>query len=149
MVLTIAVLRVPIWFDECLNPLPEGSLLDFAVIWDEDNDVRIVPAIAALHFAALLGPVRFIGERQGSLTLLIDPKAVAAWSPGEFESYRTAVRNVSQSLDDPWSATIDTVLGTEHSIAHAPRDLVLAYLKNIELLWQLGRKPYQRISTPN
>jgi hypothetical protein len=138
-----SVLRVPIWFDEYLNPLQEGALLDFAVIWDEDHDERVIPAIAALHFAALLGPVRFIGERKGSLTVLIDPKAVKAWSPDELENYRAAVSKVSQSMDDPWTATVDTVLGTEHMIVHAPRDHVVGYLKNIEVLWRLGRKPYQ------
>jgi hypothetical protein len=138
-----SVLRVPIWFDECLNRLPQGALLDFAIIWDEDHDERVIPAIAALHFAALLGPARFIGERKGSLTVLVDPKAVQAWSPDQLENYRAAVRKVSQSLDDPWTATVDTVLGTEHSIVDAPRDHVIGYLKNIEVLWRLGRKPYQ------
>src|SRR6266851_5089800 len=32
-----SVLRVPIWQDEWLNPLAQGLLLDFAVIWDEDH----------------------------------------------------------------------------------------------------------------
>jgi hypothetical protein len=27
-----SVLRVPIWHDERLNPLPQGELLDFAII---------------------------------------------------------------------------------------------------------------------
>jgi len=138
-----SVLRVPIWFDECLNPLSQGALLDFAVIWDEDHDERIVPAIAALHFATLLGPVRFIGERKGRLTVLIDPNTVEAWSAGEFGDYRTAVSRVGHGLDDPWLTTVDTVLGTVHSIVDARKGDVDEYLKNIERLWQLGRKPYQ------
>lgn len=138
-----SVLRVPIWFDEYLNPLPNGALLDFAIIWDEDHDERVIPAIAALHFAALLAPVRFIGERKGTLTVLIDPNAAKASSPNEFETYRTAVNKVSRALDDPWTATVDTVQGTEHSIIQAPKDHVTPYLKNIEALWQLGRKSYR------
>ena len=31
-----SVLRAPIWHDERLKPLPQGELLDLAIIWDED-----------------------------------------------------------------------------------------------------------------
>jgi hypothetical protein len=37
-----SVLRVPIWQDEWLNPVAQGMLLDFAVIWDEDHDARVM-----------------------------------------------------------------------------------------------------------
>ena len=63
-----SVLRVPIWQDEWLSPLPQGALLDFAVIWDEDHDERVMQVIEELYFSGLLGPVRFVGERKGSLT---------------------------------------------------------------------------------
>jgi hypothetical protein len=60
-----SVLRVPIWHDEGLNPLPQVALLDFAIICDEDHDERVMGAIEALYFRGLLAPVRFIGERVG------------------------------------------------------------------------------------
>jgi hypothetical protein len=66
-----SVLRVPIWQDEWLNPLAQGLLLDFAVIWDEDHDARVMEAVETLYFSGLLSPVRFIGERKGSLSVLI------------------------------------------------------------------------------
>src|SRR4051812_6684669 len=62
-----SILRVPIWQDEWLNLLAQGLLLDFAVIWDEDHDARVMEAVEALYFSGLLSPVRFIGERKGSL----------------------------------------------------------------------------------
>src|ERR1700692_4902503 len=66
-----SVLQVPIWQDQWLNPLPLGSLLDFAVIWDEDHDERVIEVIENIYFSGLLAPVRFIGERKGSLSVLI------------------------------------------------------------------------------
>ena len=71
-----SVLRVPIWHDEWLNPLTQASLLDFAIIWDEDHDVRVVNAIEEMYFAGLLAPVRFIGERSGRLSVLLAARKI-------------------------------------------------------------------------
>jgi hypothetical protein len=136
-----SVLRVPIWQDEWLNPLGQASLLDFAVIWDEDHDERVIEVIEALYFGGLLAPVRFIGERKGNLSVLIDAKTVEAWDRAALKNYRGAVSDVSQRLEDPWPATVDVVAGPKHSIIHAPAENVSLYLRNIELLWQLGRHP--------
>lgn len=150
-----SVLRVPIWQDEWLNPQPHGALLDFAVIWDEDHDERVMEVIGDLYFGGLLAPVRFIGERKGSLNVLLDAKTVDAWDHAALKNYGDAVSHISQGLEDPWPATVDTVLGPHHSIIHAPQENVIMYLQNIQLLWQLGRKPhdarssYQRRSAPN
>lgn len=144
-----SILRMPIWQDEWLNPISPGALLDFAVIWDEDHDERVIQVIEELYFAGLMGPVRFIGERKGSLSVLIDPETVNAWAPAGLESYREAVSHISQAADDPWPATVDTILGADHSIIQEPPKDVAVYLKNIHLLWQLGRKTHQRSSAPN
>src|SRR4051794_24878565 len=144
-----SVLRVPIWQDEWLNPLPQAALLDFAVLWDEDHDERVVQAIEEIYFAGLMGPVRFIGERKGGLSVLIHSNQSLPWTPDALNSYHEAVSRISNGLDDPWPATVDMVLGSEHSIINAPRENMIGYLKNIDMLWQLGRKPYQRVVTPN
>ena len=136
-----SVLRVPIWHDEWLNPLHQGVLLDFAVIWDEDHDERVIDVIEGLYFGGLLAPVRFIGERKGSLSVLVEAKTVEAWDRAALKAYREAVSDVGQSQEDPWPATVDVVLGSKHSIIHAPAEHVSLYLRNIELLWQLGRHP--------
>ena len=106
-----SVLRVPMWQDELLNPLPQGALLDFAVLWDEDHDERVVPAIEEICFAGLMGPVRFIGERKGSLNVLIHSSPASPWAPAALNSYRDAVSRISNGLADPWPATVDTVFG--------------------------------------
>lgn len=135
-----SVLRVPIWQDEWLNPLRQGALLDFAVIWDEDHDERVIEVIADLYFAGLLAPIRFIGERKGSLSVLIDEKTVEAWDHAALKNYRDAVSDVGQSLEDPWPTTVDAVSGSKHSIIHASKEDVALYLRNIRMLWLLGAK---------
>ena len=133
-----SVLRVPIWQDEWLNPLGQASLLDFAVIWDEDHDERVIDVVEALYFRGLLAPVRFIGERKGSLSVLVEAKTVDAWDRAALKAYREAVSDVGQSQEDPWPATVGAVLGPHRSIIHAPEEDVSLYLRNIQLLWKLG-----------
>jgi hypothetical protein len=135
-----SVLRVPIWQDQWLNPLPRGSLLDFAVIWDEDHDERVIQVTEDLYFCGLLAPVRFVGERKGSLSVLIDEKTVQAWDHAALKDYREAVNDVGRSLEDPWPTTVDAVSGSKHSIIHASKEDVTLYLRNIQMLWFLGAK---------
>ncbi|MGH7592632.1 MAG: hypothetical protein ACRELE_02070 [Gemmatimonadales bacterium] len=136
-----SVLRVPIWQDEWLNPRAQGALLDFAVIWDEDHDERVIDALEMLYFGGLLAPVRFIGERKGNLSVLIDAKTLEAWDHGAFKGYREALGDISRGLEDPWPVTVGPVLGPKQSIIHAAPENVITYLQNIQLLWQLGMKP--------
>src|SRR5260370_21913517 len=74
-----SILRAQVWQDERLKPLKKGMLADFAVIWDEDHDERVIEVIEWLYFEGLLSPIRFIGERKGSLTVLLDAKTLYNW----------------------------------------------------------------------
>ncbi len=136
-----SVLRVPIWHDEWLKPLRQGELLDFAIIWDEDHDHRVIEPIEEMYFGGLLAPVRFIGERKGTLSVLIDSGTMEVWDEKTLRNYRAAVNRISQSLDDPWPVTVDQVFGRESSIVHGAPGDIETYLKNIQLLWKLGRRP--------
>src|SRR5438093_42433 len=66
-----SVLRAVTWHDTFLTALPRAALLDFAIIWDEDHDARVIQVVNELYFEGLLAPVRFIGERKGGLTVLV------------------------------------------------------------------------------
>ena len=88
------------------------------------------------------------GERKGTLSVLIDDETARDWGPVLLKSYRLTVQQMSQALDDPWPADVDTTLGSGHSIIHEPLQDVSVYLKNIQLLWKLGRKPYHRSTNP-
>src|SRR5260370_15534285 len=137
-----SVRRVPIGHYERLKSLRQGERLDFAIIWDEDHDDRVIEPIEEMYFAGLLAPVRFIGERKGTLSVLIDSET-AAWDEKTRRNYHAAVNRISQSLDDPWPVNVDPVFGfrPESSIVHGAAEEIATYLKNIQLLWKLGRRP--------
>jgi len=135
-----SVLRVPTWHDELMHQLQFGRFLDFAIIWDEDHDDRVVDAILVMYLGGLLAPVRFIGERKGVLSVLLAPAAVQAWDDHTFQRYREDVADVCTSLEDPWTADVNSMDSSQHSIIQAPAENVATYLKNIDMLWQLGSR---------
>lgn len=135
-----SVLRAPIWHDDSLNPLPHGDLLDFAVIWDEDHDVRVITALEEMYFGGLLSPVRFIGERGGRLTVLLAARTLETWTGSMLLDYRAAVSRLSHGLAEPWPSTVDEIFGRDHSIMEGTVEEVDTYLDDIVLQWQLGRK---------
>lgn len=144
-----SVLRAVTWHDSCLNPLPNAEFLDFAVIWDEDHDTRVMMVVETMYFDGLLAPVRFIGERKGGLIVLVAPETAAAWDlPSYTQRIEDAVRR--SGLDDWWNVVVGYV-GTECSIIDATPEKVAVYLQNIDNLWNLGTKPRprpERLSDP-
>lgn len=122
-----------------------GRIHDFAVIWDEDHDERIVGVAERLHLAGLLWPVAFIGERKGNVTVLLSQRAgpVEANEPDYMDAVVAIVRSVD---DDVW----DVRFGTFHrdpanddrqtnpaGIIADDEAAVVAYLQSIDVLWQL------------
>jgi hypothetical protein len=126
--------------DELLNPLQSATFLDFAIVWDEDHDERIIDAILILYLGGLLAPVRFIGERKGVLSILLAPAVIDAWDEPTLQRYRDDVESVCTSLEDPWTAEVNSVDSSRHSIIHAAPEDVATYLKNIDMLWRLGTR---------
>ncbi|KGB55946.1 hypothetical protein FG91_00830 [Sphingopyxis sp. LC81] len=125
-----------------------GRIHDFAVIWDEDHDTRVVEIAEQLHMAGLLWPVVFIGERKGMLTLLlwagVDPtKERADW----FELVEHLADTVVEN--DVWNVEIGRFerdpanrrqLTEPAEIIAGDDSETVAYLQAIDLLWQLGEK---------
>ena len=148
-----SVLRAPIWQDKWLNQMPTGEMLDFAIIWDEDHDERVLEVVEKLYFAGLLPPVRFIGERKGTLSVLIDGETMAAWKPTTLKKYQEAISKISGAQNDPWPAHVSSVtslasiparaISLDPSIIHADRVTIVAYLQNIERRWNVGIKQYK------
>lgn len=121
---------------------------DFAVIWDEDHDTRVIRVVERLHMEGLLWPVVFVGERKGVVTLLLDYMG----GPDVFVDASTwldKIREVaSKADDDDWAVEIGmyhrmVVIeeGTQTTplriIPDDPARVVL-YLQSIDVMWQLG-----------
>src|SRR5882757_5583273 len=74
-----SILRAIVFHDPTLEPLSTGALADFAVIWDEDHDTRVIKAVESIYRAGFLGSLLMIGERKGALNAIVsqgvqDPK---------------------------------------------------------------------------
>ncbi len=134
-----------------LKPATPPHVHDFAVIWDEDHDRRVITVIEALYMADLLAPVQFIGERKAFLTIII---AARTWSYGitleEYQKRAEAVVLAALNNQDYWNVEVgifDRSEGSPHqrdtmSIIAAPYFQVSSYMVAIDAMWSLGTKPF-------
>lgn len=117
------------------------ELFDLAIIWDEDHDERVWGVIDRLHVAGLLAPVRFIGERKGNITILLDP----SFDYGEAGSdvYEQLVERVVESdAGDSWALEIRQGIDGDSGIINANSRSVEDYLRGIQACWKLGTTPW-------
>lgn len=140
-----SVLSCPQWVDQLMKPHDNGraEIQKFAVIWDEDHDERVIPIIEAAYIQSLMAPVKFVGERKGHLTVIVDS---LFWSFCQnkktyIKSWESLAGSVS---DDYWSCEVRP----ENEMADAgiiyPDDgKMMVYLQNIDNLWSLGVTPYK------
>lgn len=147
-----SVFRGVEWFDVVRSPLREAQIHDFAVIWDEDHDPRIISAIEQIYMAGLLSPVQFIGERKGVLTLIIAAKFYYRGIEDVLVKYKQQISKISANLSfDSWVSEVgsfDRAPGSSHQctlegIIADEEYKVITYLKNIDLLWNLGTKKFE------
>jgi hypothetical protein len=243
-----SILRAVVFHDPAGKPLPEGQFADFAVIWDEDHDVRVMEPIEEIYRRGLLSSFLMFGERKGSFTAILSNKVTSAigavpfnpaflssvdelglsvraaiclqnshikyigdlvqkteaemlrtpnfgrmslneikemlvqmglhlgmevpgWRPDNIEDLATPdniedlaknkmrvallekeINTVCQSLNDPWVSSVVALGGASNPIIHDEDEKVSLYLRNLEMLWQLGivtqqgRKPTALVS---
>lgn len=146
-----SVFRSVEWLNVMRLPLPAPQIHDFAVIWDEDHDRRVIEAIEHIYMAGLLSPIQFIGERKGSLTAVVAAKFYFSGTVQDTETYRRSLEAIAQNLDDPWPVQLGSFDRAPGSSAQSfPEGLIQdsehrvnLYLGNIDSLWSLGTKPYK------
>lgn len=123
------------WFDQ------EGALADssketqFAVIWDEDHDVRIAQVLENAVESKILQNALFIGERKGLLSVLLRPGI----TPKRKADLEKAYYEIAQSQEDAWGSEIAVYPGGLRSLINESEDQVKAYLEHIRVLWPLNR----------
>ena len=54
-----SVYRAVVWHDESGRPLRDSKLHDFAIIWDEDHDERVLEVVERVYFNGMLPRFRF------------------------------------------------------------------------------------------
>ncbi len=120
---------------------------DLCVIWDEDHDTRVIEVIEELYLQNLLAPVTFIGERKGSVTVLVH----IDFRENDllFEKFEQQLSHITSNLNDPWALEIETYRAPpwerfQSVIINDNSEKVKTYLDNISNLWDLGLKNYKR-----
>lgn len=145
-----SVLRAVEWMDVTRTPLKTAQIHDFAIIWDEDHDTRVIEAVEKIYMQGLLSPIQFIGERKGFLSVVVAARFYYHGAESNLNSYAKSIENIAQSLDDSWPSEIgclDRAPGSAHqcfniNIIQDEENKVLNYLKTIDALWSLGTKEY-------
>lgn len=145
-----SVFRAVEWLDVTRQPLQLPQIHDFAVIWDEDHDERVIDAVEQIYMAGLLSPIQFIGERKGGLTAIVAARYYFSLSEAETEIYRRAIEAIAQDQPDPWHAMLgsfDRSPDSPHQtffegIINDSEHKIFLYLANIDSLWRLGTHDY-------
>ena len=141
-----AILRSVAWHGQSLEPLKQGAFHDFAVIWDEDHDTRIIPVIEHLYFQGLLAPALFVGESKGLFTLLSVDSLADDLGKDAYDAYAATVAAAAQpGGDDSWPTNIRCYSRPEGCLIDDAEARVALYLNNLRELWSLGLNPIQPV----
>lgn len=148
-----SVCRAVTWQEKDLSLLPKARVHDFAIIWDEDHDDRVVPVVEGLLMAGLLAPALFIGERKGNLTVVVDAALFDGTqiNPDEYAEKAEKVCQANSNGDYwpvevvPLERTLEGLDGEGLSgLINDRSHRVLSYLRGIDVLWSLGVKEIGR-----
>jgi hypothetical protein len=132
------VLRAITFHDAVGDVLPEGKFCDFAVIWDEDHDERVLAPIEAVYRCGFLASFLIFGERKGGFTAILAEEGC-----GSERQLLLAARlaSITESVDgDSWPARVTTLGSADNPIISDAADKVDLYLTNLKMLWNLGLK---------
>ena len=135
-----SVVRSLTWQDQNLSFLEKPHNHNLAIIWDEDHDERVFELIELIYLNGLLSPAIIVGERKGSFTLIIKENSLGKISNDKYlQNYVKKIENLAESLEDPWSIDICIFnINTDRYIINDEEEKVSLYLKNINMLWNLG-----------
>lgn len=134
----------------CNEPVDKPLIHDFAILWDDDHDERVIKAAENIYLSGLMSPIQFIGEHKGELTIIVAAKAWFSFE--EPEAYVQAVRNAAFRVgDDQWTVKagmfdssdrnfnlrhqtdLSQILGIDPVVEHT-------HILSINDRWELGTK---------
>jgi hypothetical protein len=132
-----SVLRATVFHDAFARRLPRGAFLDFAIIWDEDHDDRVIQPIERLYRSGNLSSFTVFGERKGMLFCEVAPNFNGERLPAAEEAVAAVCENVG---GDDWTGHISFGQRAGHGIVDADEHSAKLYLDTINMLWKLGLK---------
>lgn len=89
-----SVMRAVAWQDETLMPLKLPKALDFCIISHQIPKHDLIQIAETMLMNGLLPPIRFIGSRENTVSLLVSSKFRAVCGEVEFVNYQINVEKV-------------------------------------------------------
>lgn len=132
-----SVFRAIVFHDEFAKPLEAAKFLDFAVIWDEDHDERVLLPIERLYRSGDLSSFIMFGERKGMFFCRVAPLFNGVRLPEAEEAVAAACVDVG---GDHWTGHISFGARAGGGIINADERSVDLYLNTVRMLWKLGQK---------
>jgi hypothetical protein len=132
-----SILRAVVFHGPNGEPLPVGKNADFAVIWDEDHDARVIKPIEEIYRCGLLSAFLMFGECKGTFTALLHNDCQAL---SRHVTLHRKLDQMTQSLEDPWRAKVCALEKASSSLIEDDPAKVALYVKNLTMLWNLGVK---------
>jgi hypothetical protein len=143
--------------DVSQKPTDSPRIHDFAVIWDDDHDTRIIPVLEEMLMAGLLPGVQFIGEHKGTLTIIL---AARTYYEIDLTVFTGKVEKLSAAAHDCWQVEVGLFDRTEGNLKALHQcdfqsliggcDADIAYLFTIDAMWSLGTKEWRSVDeTPS
>lgn len=143
-----SILRAITWKDENLNTLPRAKYLDFAVIWDEDHDDRVISVLEKMYIEGYLSIGTLFGERKAVFSFVLHDD----FKTSDFKQIYSNVDKILGSYEeDTWFIRMDYLTYVEDedgyvqdseviNIIQDSNENVEKYLKDISKKWNLGLK---------
>lgn len=120
---------------------------DFAVIWDEDHDTRVIKVIEKIYQEGLLPCFAFFGERKAGFSALFSKQLTEIPQHIEISVKHRCEETIHNLYNDVWHTQLGNPFQPSAIInANANENDVILYLKNINMLWQLGAKEIEETS---
>lgn len=135
-----SVLRATVFHDEHARRLPEAAFLDFAVVWDEDHDDRVLLPIERLYRSGNLPSFIMFGERKGGLSGVVSPKLHPPQYASRVAAAKEALQNASRAVDNDYWPSDVVAVNSPGGLISADESSVMLYLSTIKMLWNLGLK---------
>lgn len=128
------------------NKTPSDTgFFDFAIIWDEDHDIRVIEVLEDLYKTKKLSNYIIVGERKGCFTAVLHP-----------DQKQTVLNSLPSSIEinagnDNWDTEVVTLkdVGNHGRLIHDGKAETETYITAIINKWNLGKKPVKKaIITP-
>ena len=141
-----SILRATVFHDEFAKPLEKAKFLDFAIIWDEDHDDRVIVPIERLYRTGDLSSFIIFGERKGMLFCHVAGRFNGLRLPSAQAAVAAACTNI---VGDYWTNEISFAgMDRGRGIISADERSVGLYLETIKMLWRPGLKEIIEPETP-